>query len=103
MTDETLPPTETPAGIERIDGEDYEYPYRAEDFGGRVIRDDLDTIPPFLDQEQIDILTSELIDLINVGGTENYHMQVLATVVEDLPDSEHGRGSVPDCWEVEDV
>ena len=100
MSNETLPPTETPPGIAQIDGTEYEYPYRVTDFHGEVIRDDLDSVPPFLDQEQVDILASALIDQLEAGEFGEYRTQCLASVVEALPDSEHGRGSVPKDWVV---
>lgn len=96
MTDETLPPTETRAGVEQIDGTEYEYPYRVEDWHGRVVADDLDTIPPLLNQEQVDILASELEDILAAGGITGFHGQTLATVLRDLPDSEYGRGGLPE-------
>jgi hypothetical protein len=102
VTDETLPPTETPAGIAQIDGTEYEYPYRVTDFHGEVIRDDLDNVPPFLDQEQVDILTLVLIEQLEAYELECYPTQVLESVVRDLPDSEYGRRSVPEDWRPDD-
>jgi len=103
VTDETLPPTETAAGIVQIDGTEYEYPYRVTDFHGEVIRDDFDNVPPFLNQEQVDILTRVLIELLEAGEFGCYHTQVLESVVSDLPDSEYGRAGSPEEWEVEKI
>lgn len=102
MTDETLPPTATPPGIAQIDGTEYEYPFYVTDIHGEVIRDNLDIVPPFLGQEQVDILASALIDQLEAGEYGQYRTQCLASVVEALPDSEYGRGSVPEDWRPDD-
>lgn len=96
----TKPPTETPPGVEQIDGETYEYPYRVEDFDGAVIRDDLDNVPPFLNQEQIDVLAGHLEETIESAGLLDYRESVLASVLAALPDSDYGRGGTPD-WLVQ--
>jgi len=97
------PPTETPAGVEEIDGDRYEYPYRAEDFDGAVIRDDLDTVPPFLNQEQVDVLAAHLEATIESAELLDYRESVLASVLAALPDSEYGRGGTPEWLVQRDV
>jgi len=100
MGDDTLPPSETRAGVEQIAGEEYEYPYRVTDWNGKPVRKNLDTVPPFLNQEQIDTLAAHLADA-------NLSSAVLFRVLRDLPDSEWGRhctGSVkPHCQKCGEV
>lgn len=83
-------------GKTRVNGEVYEYPYRVEDFHGEVIADELDTVPPFLNQEEIDVLASDLEERLDTDDISGYRPQVLASVLAKLPDSEHGRGGTPD-------
>jgi hypothetical protein len=100
-TGDSLPPSQTPAGTEQIAGTVYEYPYRVEDFDGTVIRDDLDRVPPFLNQEEMDTLSSVLSDMIGDHEVElsRYQLDILVDVLAKLPDSEWGRDSVPEDLE----
>jgi len=86
---------ETKPGQEVINGHVYDYPYSVEDWHGNTIRDGLDNTPPFLNTEEIDILASELEDRFE-DGIGGYRDQVLVGVLKKLPDSEHGRGELPD-------
>jgi len=87
---------EAGAGEEVVDGELYEYPFRVEDFHGELIQDELDTIPPILNQMEIDILASELEDLFE-DGIDGRREQILVEVLRKLPDSEYGRDALP-AW-----
>lgn len=75
------------AGEDVFRGEVYEYPFRVTDFHGEVIRDDLDTIPPLLNQEEVDTLVSHVLDGL-------VYDTAVADAVKKLPDSEGGRGDV---------
>lgn len=92
MPDDSQP---VEAGKERVDGEVYEYPFRVTDVHGEVIRDDLDNVPPFLNRQDIDILAGELEERFE-DGIDGYHDQFLVQVLRKLPDSEWGRGELPD-------
>ena len=83
------------AGKERVNGEVYEYPFRVRDFHGEVIRDELDNVPPFLNRQEIDILAGELEDRFE-DGIDGYHDQYLVEVLRKLPDSQWGRGELPE-------
>ncbi len=65
----------------------HEGPYRVTDFHGNVVSDELDTAPPELTQEEIDLLVSHVVET-----------RIFDTAVADallkLPDSEGGRGDV---------
>lgn len=89
------------AGEQAVDGEVYEYPFRVADFHGEVIRDDLDTIPPFLNQMEIDVLASELESLFEDGIDDGFREQTLVEVLRKLPDAEYGRGALP-AWIVKE-
>lgn len=96
MNGDTLLPTDTPAGIEQIDGDEFEYPYRVTDHHGETIAKDLDTVPALLNQEQMDNLAAHIEDVLDEEGVESYQNQVIASVLRDLPDTEYGRGGTPD-------
>jgi hypothetical protein len=83
-----------------VDGEVYEYPFKVADYHGETVRDNLDTIPPFLNQQEIDTLAQALEDRFEDGidGTEG---QILAEVLCKLPDRQNGRGRLP-SWIVKD-
>jgi len=83
-------------GEEIVDGELYEYPFHVSDFHGNVIRRDLDNVPPFLNREEVDILSSELEHLLEGEEVGIYRRSILRDVLRKLPDSEHGRGNAPD-------
>lgn len=68
---------------------DYEYPFRITDFHGEVVADELDTVPPLLTQEEIDLLAAHLED------TEITDTAVWSAL-QKLPDIEAGRGEVGD-------
>lgn len=68
---------------------DHERPYRVVDYNGDVVADELDTVPPLLNQEQIDLLASRLSKL----GTTSVEVY---SALRQLPDSAHGAGEVGD-------
>lgn len=85
------------AGQQEVDGDVFEYPFRVQDYHGETVREGLDTIPPFLNQEEIDILASELADRFEDGIDDGHREQVLIEVLRKLPDREYGRDALP-AW-----
>ena len=88
-------------GQQEVDGEVYEYPFRVVSFHGELIRDELDTIPPFLNQREIDVLASELETRFQNGIDDGMAEQTLVEVLRKLPDTEYGRDALP-AWIVRD-
>ena len=69
--------------------EAYERPYRITDWHGEVVADELDDVPPLLNQEEIDVLASYLEE-------QSLDDQRLVSVLAKLPDFEWGRDELPE-------
>lgn len=66
-----------------------EWPFRVVDFHGEDVSPELDVVPPFLNQEEIDELASHL-------EKSTITDESVVSALRKLPDSEYGRGELPD-------
>lgn len=71
--------------------DEYEYPFRVTDFHGEVVADELDNVPPLLNQEEIDLLASHL-SRTTITSVEVW------SAFKKLPDSHYGVGEPGDAY-----